>query len=234
MAKHGKKYNNIAEKVDSRQKHKIKDAIELVKENSFANFDETVELSANLNVNPRHADQMVRGTLVLPNGTGQDVKVLVFAKGDKAEEAKNAGADYVGEEYAEKIQEGWLDFDVAIAAPNMMSVVGKLGRVLGPRGLMPNPKTGTVTMDIERAVKEAKAGKISFRVDKAGVVHAPVGKVSFDVEALRENVVALLDVLHKQRPASVKGIYFTGVTLSSTMGHGYKIDMSDFVAKRTP
>ncbi len=226
MAKHGKKYEELKKNHDPNKIFELDEALTKVRENSFAKFDETLEITVNLNVNPRHADQMIRGSLVLPNGTGKSVKVLVFAEGDKAKEAEEAGADFVGDEYAEKIEDGWLDFDVAIATPNLMGKVGKLGRVLGPRGLMPNPKTGTVTMDVAKAVREAKAGKINFRVDKAGIIHAPVGKLSFDQAKLNENVMALLDQLSKMRPSTVKGIYMKSASLSSTMGLGYKLDLS--------
>jgi large subunit ribosomal protein L1 len=195
-----------------------------VKDSAFASFDETVEVSVRLGVDPRHADQIVRGTVVLPHGTGKEVTVLVLAEGAQAEEAKEAGADYVGMEYVEKIEEGWLEFDVAVATPNVMGQVGKLGRVLGPRGLMPTPKAGTVTMDVKSAVEEIKAGKIEFRVDRTGNVHAPIGKVSFELDQLAENMAAFMDVILRQRPASAKGQYVRSVTVSSTMGPGVGID----------
>lgn len=225
MPKHGKKYRQAANLLP--QGIKFEDpakALELVKDSAFANFDETVEVSVRLGVDPRHADQIVRGTVALPNGTGKDVTVLVLAEGPQAEEAEAAGADYVGMEYVEKIEEGWLEFDVVVAAPNVMGQVGKLGRVLGPRGLMPTPKAGTVTMDVGPAVEEIKAGKIEFRVDRTGNVHAPIGKVSFEVDALAENMAAFMDVIMRQRPASAKGQYVRSVTVSSTMGPGVGID----------
>ena len=201
------------------------EALNLVKEIASANFDETVEVSVRLGIDPRHADQQVRGAVVLPHGTGKTRKVLVFAKGDKATEAADAGADYVGaEEMVKKVQDGWLDFDVAVAEPDLMSMVGRLGKILGPRGMMPNPKTGTVTFDIERAVKEIKAGKIEFRADKTGIVHAPIGKVSFPVEKLKENYTTLIETLIKARPAAAKGQYIRSVTVSSSMGPGVKIN----------
>ncbi len=228
MAKRGKKYRAARERIEHLKAYPIREALTLVKENAFANFDETVELAVRLNVDPRHADQMVRGTVVLPNGTGKTSKVLVFAKGEKEKEAQEAGADYVGaEDLIEKIQGGWLDFDVAIATPDMMPQVGRLGKILGPRGLMPNPKVGTVTQDVAKAVKEVKLGKIEFRVDRAGNIHAPIGKVSFDVEKLEENARALVDALVRARPPAVKGQYIRNITVSSTMGPGVRVDISD-------
>ncbi len=225
MPKRGKKYLNALEKIDRDHLYDPDEAVNLVKEIAPANFDETVEVSVRLGIDPRHADQQVRGAVVLPHGTGKTRKVLVFAKGDKATEAANAGADYVGaEEMVQKVQEGWLDFEVAVATPDMMSMVGRLGKILGPRGMMPNPKTGTVTFDIERAVKEIKAGKIEFRADKTGIVHAPIGKVSFPVEKLKENYTTLIETLIKARPAAAKGQYIRSVTVSSTMGPGVKIN----------
>lgn len=225
MPKHGKKYLEAKKLVDRQRLYDPDEAIGLVKNTARANFDETVEVAIRLGVDPRHADQQVRGTVVLPHGTGKTRRVLVFAKGDKAREAEEAGADIVGaEELVEKIQGGWLDFDVAIATPDMMGVVGKLGRILGPRGLMPNPKTGTVTMDIARAVKEVKAGKIEFRVDKAGIVHAPIGKVSFAEERLKENFRALIEAVIRAKPAAAKGQYIRAISLSSTMGPGIKVN----------
>ena len=203
----------------------------LLKEVSFAKFDETVDIAVKLGVDPRKADQMVRGSVTLPNGTGKSVKVLVFAKGEKEKEARDAGADYVGaEDFAEKIQGGWFDFDRAIATPDMMGLVGKLGRILGPRGLMPNPKTGTVTMDVAQAVKDVKAGQVEFRVEKAGIIHCPVGKRSFSVEQLTENTRALLDMLLRMKPASSKGHYVKGMTISSTMGVGIKLDPAEVMS----
>ena len=224
MAKRGKGYREAAATVDLEELRDRREALEAVKELAYAKFDETVDAAVRLGVDPRHADQIVRGTVVLPAGTGRDVRVLVIAQGDKAREAEEAGADFVGTEYVEKIQGGWLDFDVAIATPDMMKDVGKLGRVLGPRGLMPTPKAGTVTMDVGRVVKESKAGRIEFRVDKTGIIHAPVGKVSFDIEALLENFDALMDAIKRNRPSAAKGTYIRSVTVSSTMGPGIGID----------
>ena len=204
---------------------------ELVKEVAFARFDETVDLAVRLGVNPKHADQMVRGAVVLPHGTGSDKRVLVFAKGDKVAEAEQAGADYVGgDEYVEKINEGWLEFDTVIATPDMMGQVGRLGRILGPRGLMPNPKVGTVTFDVGKAVSDAKAGKVEFRVERAGIVHAPVGKASFDQDKLEDNVRALVQTLMRLKPAAAKGTYLKSITLSSTMGPGIRIEPSSIVS----
>jgi len=232
MAKRGKKYRKAAEAIEKLKPYPLSEALDIVKKNAFANFDESVELAVRLNVDPRHADQMVRGTVVLPHGTGKTLRVLVFAKGDAEKEAKEAGADFVGaEDMVEKIQGGWLDFDLAIATPDMMGQVGRLGKILGPRGLMPNPKVGTVTKDVAKAVKEAKLGKIQFRVDKAGNIHSAIGKVSFDVEKLEENARALIEALVRLRPASVKGQYIKNITASSTMGPGVKIDVNDVVAK---
>ncbi|MGI6097575.1 MAG: 50S ribosomal protein L1 [Dethiobacteria bacterium] len=227
MAKYGKKYLEARKKIDRNRLYEPREALGIVKENASASFDETVELAVRLGVNPRHADQQVRGAVVLPKGTGKEVKVLVFAKGNKAKEAEDAGADFVGEEeLAEKIQSGWLDFDVAVATPDMMKHVGKLGRILGPRGMMPNPKTGTVTFDIEKAVKEIKAGKVEYRVDKAGNIHLPIGKVSFPLEDLLENFYTIIETLIKAKPPAAKGQYLLSVTVSSTMGPGVKIDPS--------
>lgn len=223
----GKKLNAIKEKLDLLKEYSLEEAIDILKENSYANFDETVEMAINLGVDPRKSDQVVRSSVVLPNGTGKKVRVLVFAKGEKEKEARDAGADYVGaEDLVEKIQQGWLEFDRAIATPDMMSQVGKLGKILGPRGLMPNPKLGTVTFDIARAVKEAKAGKIEYRTDKAGVVHVPLGKISFERDKLVENALAVLKSVVKAKPATSKGKYIKKVALSSTMGPGLKIDIS--------
>lgn len=232
MAKRGKKLSDAAKQVNRSILYEPAEAFELLKKIAPAKFDETVEVAVRLGVDPRHADQQVRGAVVLPNGTGKNRTVLVFAKGDKAKEATEAGADFVGaEDMAEKIQkEGWLGFDVAIATPDMMSTVGKLGRILGPRGLMPNPKTGTVTFDIARAVKEVKAGKIEYRVDKAGIVHAPIGKVSFSSEKLVENLQTLIETLVRAKPASAKGQYLKGISVSSTMGPGIKINTQKVIA----
>lgn len=225
MPKHGKKYTDAAKKIDFAAQYEIKDALELVKQNASAKFDETVEVAFRLGVDPRHADQQIRGAVVLPNGTGKSRTVLVFAKGDKIKEAEEAGADFVGgPEMVTKIQEGWFGFDVAIATPDMMGVVGKIGRLLGPKGLMPNPKTGTVTMDVAKAIAEVKAGKIEYRVDKTGIIHAPIGKASFDVEKLEENFKTLSDIIVKAKPAAQKGQYVKSVSVSSTMGPGVKIN----------
>ena len=226
MPKRGKKYQDSAKAVDREKLYDIKEAIDLVQETAKANFDETIELHIRLGVDPRHADQQVRGAIVLPHGTGKTKKVLVFAKGEKAAEAEEAGADYVGgQEYAEKIQnENWFDFDVVVATPDMMSVAGRLGRVLGPKGLMPNPKSGTVTMDVKNAVEDIKAGKVEYRVDKTAIIHVPVGKKSFGSEKLYENTKTLIDAVIKARPASSKGRYLRSVTIASTMGPGIKIN----------
>ena len=227
MSNRSKRYLEAFEKYEREKKYEAKEAIGIAKDLASANFDETLEVAANLGVNPKHADQNVRGTVVLPNGTGKDVTLLVFAKGEKAREAEEAGADFVGaEDLAEKIEDGWLDFDLAIATPDMMSVVGKLGRILGPKGLMPNPKAGTVTFDLEQSIKEFKAGKLEYRVDKNGVIHVPFGKASFDNEDLVENFKTLLDTLVRERPAAAKGRYLRTVTVSSTMGPGVRIEPS--------
>lgn len=225
MAKRGKKYTESVQSYDRQEMFEVEKALELVLANAKAKFDETVELSVRLGVDPRHADQQVRGTVVLPHGTGRDMRVLVFAKGDKIAEAEAAGADFVGgEELAAKIQEeNWLDFDVAVATPDMMGVVGRIGRILGPQGLMPNPKSGTVTMDVKQAVEEIKAGKVEYRVDKAANVHVPFGKASFGKEKLHENLRALMSEIVKAKPAASKGRYLRSVTISSTMGPGVKL-----------
>lgn len=225
MPKHGKKYLESLKEYDKLTYYEPTEALELSKKMAKAKFDETIEVAIKLGVDPRHADQQIRGAVVLPHGTGKTRSVLVFAKGEKAKEAEAAGADFVGaEDMVEKIQGGWFGFDVAIATPDMMGMVGKLGRLLGPKGLMPNPKTGTVTFDIDRAVKEVKAGKIEYRVDKTSIVHAPIGKASFDVEKLQENFQTLIDTLIKAKPASAKGQYMKSITVSSTMGPGIKIN----------
>lgn len=230
MAKRGKRYQEVAKLVDADKLYSPAEAIELVKKCASAKFDETVEVAFKLGVDPRHADQQVRGTVVLPHGTGRDVRVLVFAKADKAEEAKAAGADFVGgDDLAEKIQAGWTDFDVAIATPDMMGVVGKLGRILGPRGLMPNPRTGTVTPDVARAVEESKAGKVEYRVNKEAGMHVPIGKASFTDEQLFGNFVALMDAVVKARPAAAKGAFIRKVHLSSTMGPGIRLNTQEAV-----
>ncbi|MDA8212863.1 MAG: 50S ribosomal protein L1 [Clostridia bacterium] len=225
MAKHGKKYQEAFKQVDRDALLEPTEAIGIVKKVATAKFDETVEVAVKLGVDPRHADQQVRGAVVLPHGTGKTAKVLVFAKGDKAKEAEAAGADFVGaEDMISKIEGGWIGFDVAVATPDMMGMVGKLGRLLGPKGLMPNPKTGTVSFDVERAVKEIKAGKIEYRTDKSGIIHAPIGKVSFDGEKLSENYYTLLDALVKAKPAAAKGQYIRSVTVASTMGPGVRVN----------
>ncbi len=230
MAKHSKRYYETIKKVDKEKTYDPNSALELVKEVSTAKFDETVELHAKLGVNPKHADQNIRGTVVLPHGTGREVRVAVFAKGEKIKEAEEAGADFVGsEELAEKIEGGWMEFDVAVATPDMMSVVGKLGRVLGPQGLMPNPKAGTVTFDIGKAVKEIKAGKIEYRVDKAGIIHLPIGKVSFSPEQLVDNFKVIMDTLVRERPAAAKGRYLRSIVVASTMGPGVRVNVSDIM-----
>lgn len=228
--KHGKKYNYSKKLIDSLKLYEPDEAVTLVKQTGKAKFDETVEISVRLGVDPRHADQQVRGAVVLPHGTGKKVKVLVFAKGDKATEAEAAGADYVGaEEYITKIQkENWFDFDVVVATPDMMGLVGRLGRVLGPKGLMPNPKSGTVTMDVTRAVNEIKAGKVEYRVDKTSIVHCPLGKTSFTEQQLGENLRALMDAIVKAKPASAKGTYIRSCVVSSTMGPGIKVNSVRF------
>ncbi|MDI9451021.1 MAG: 50S ribosomal protein L1 [Limnochordia bacterium] len=232
MAEHGKRYQEVAKLVDKTHLYSVDEALELVKKCASAKFDETVEVALKIGVDPRHADQQVRGTVVLPHGTGRDVTVLVFAKGEKAKEAQEAGADHVGaEELVEKIQGGWLDFDVAIATPDMMGVVGKLGRVLGPRGLMPNPKTGTVTFEVADAVRDAKAGKVEFRVNKEAGIHVPIGKVSFEQDKLRENFLALLGAVVRAKPAAAKGTYLRKVAVSATMGPGIRINPQDVVSQ---
>ncbi|MEW5921249.1 MAG: 50S ribosomal protein L1 [Bacillota bacterium] len=225
MAKHGKKYLEARQKIDRNTQYDPAEAFRLLKEIAGATFDETVELAVKLGVNPKHADQQVRGATVLPHGTGKNVRVIVFAKGDKVREAEEAGADIVGaEDLAEKIQGGWLDFDVAVAAPDVMGMVGKLGRILGPRGLMPNPKTGTVTFDLTRAIAEIKAGKVEYRTDKAGIIHVPLGKISFSEEQLLGNFYTVIEALIKAKPAAAKGQYLRSIAVSSTMGPGIKIN----------
>jgi len=228
MHTHGKKYNVAAKNRDITATYQARQALEIVKKSAFAKFDETVEVAVRLGVDPRHADQVVRGTVVLPAGTGKSVRVLVIAQGDRAREAQEAGADFVGTEYIQKIKDGWLDFDVLIATPDQMGQLGQLGRVLGPRGLMPNPKAGTVTMNVANAVRETKAGKIEFRVDKSGNVHAPIGKVSFGVEALETNFSAFMDQIVRSKPAAAKGVYVKNVCVSSTMGPGVTIDTTPY------
>ncbi len=226
MGKASKRYREAEEQLDRNQLYSLEEALTKVKAGPTAKFDETVDIAINLGVDPKHADQMVRGAIVLPNGVGKSTRVLVFAKGDKEKEALEAGADYVGgDDLAKKIQdEGWFEFDRVIATPDMMGVVGRLGRVLGPRGLMPNPKLGTVTPNVGEAVRDQKAGKVEYRVDKAGIVHCGIGKVSFDAEKLWENASALIDVILKAKPASTKGTYLKKIAVSSTMGPGFKVD----------
>ncbi|MFQ5699876.1 MAG: 50S ribosomal protein L1 [Myxococcota bacterium] len=231
MGRHGRSYRAAREKVERDGLYSLKEGLERLLEARVAKFDETAEVALNLGVDPRHADQNVRGAVALPHGTGAEVRVIVFAKGEREAEARAAGADEVGaEDLAKRIQEGWLEFDRVIATPDMMSVVGRLGRILGPRGLMPNPKVGTVTMDVASAVAEQKAGKIEFRVDKAGIVHAPFGKVSFGVEKLRENLSAIVDAILKARPSTTKGTYLKKASISTTMGPGIHLDPSDLQA----
>jgi large subunit ribosomal protein L1 len=224
MRTHGKKYNTAAKNRDIASVYQPRQALEIVKTSAFAKFDETVEVAVRLGVDPRHADQVVRGTVVLPAGTGKSVRVLVIAAGDRAREAQEAGADLVGTEFIQKIKDGWLEFDVLIATPDQMGQLGQLGRILGPRGLMPNPKAGTVTMNVAGAVRETKAGKIEFRVDKSGNVHAAIGKVSFGLDALETNYTAFMDQIVRQKPAAAKGVYVKNVSVSSTMGPGVTID----------
>jgi large subunit ribosomal protein L1 len=225
MAQRGKNLDNAHNKLDKASKYELREALSLVKDIAFAKFDETIELAVRLGVNPRHADQVVRGGVVLPNGVGKVPRVVVFAKGDKEREALEAGGDFVGgEDLAQKITDGWLDFDRTAATPDMMAVVGKLGRILGPRGLMPNPRTGTVDLDIGRVVREIKSGKVEFRVDRAGIVHVGIGRVSFELESLEDNARTLLDTLARLKPTSSKGKYMRTISLSSTMGPGVKVD----------
>ncbi len=228
MAKLSKKYKEALAKFDPEQSYSIEEAIKLAKETSTVNFDASVEVAFRLGIDTRKNDQQIRGAMVLPNGTGKTQRVLVFAKGEKAKEAEEAGADFVGEqELIAKINDGWFDFDIIVATPDMMGQVGRLGRVLGPKGLMPNPKTGTVTMDVAKAVEEIKAGKVEYRAEKAGIVHSAIGKVSFDADKLVENFRALNEQLAKAKPASSKGVYFKSVTVSSTMGPGVKVDLNE-------
>jgi large subunit ribosomal protein L1 len=231
MSKSAKKHSEAMSKIDRNKVYQLGTAVDIVKQTAYTKFDETVDVAVKLGVDPRHADQMVRGAVVLPNGLGKDVRVLVFAKGEKEKEALDAGADYVGaDDLVAKIQGGWFDFDTAIATPDMMGVVGKIGKLLGPRGLMPNPKVGTVTFEVGKAVKESKAGKVEFRVEKAGIIHAPVGKVSFDADMLKGNLLALIEALLKAKPSAAKGTYIKKISLSSTMGAGINLDISDVTA----
>ncbi|GGB70871.1 50S ribosomal protein L1 [Fictibacillus barbaricus] len=233
MANKGKKYQEAAKLVDRTKAYDVAEAIELVKKAAPAKFDESVEVAVRLGVDTKKADQQVRGAVVLPNGTGKTQRVLVFAKGEKAKEAEAAGADHVGDsDYINKIQQGWFEFDVIVATPDMMAEVGKLGRVLGPKGLMPNPKTGTVTFEVEKAINEIKAGKVEYRVDKTGNVHVPIGKVSFEADKLAENLSTIIETLLKVKPAAAKGTYMKNVAISSTMGPGIKVNPSSFTVKR--
>ena len=231
----GKKFRAAAEKVDRNKRYSIAEGFQVLKTTADmvkGKFDQTIDVAINLGVDPKHADQMVRGAIVLPHGTGKSARVAVFAKGEKQTEATNAGADFVGEaDLAKKIEEGFMDFDTVIATPDMMGVVGRLGKVLGPRGLMPNPKVGTVTTDLARAIKEAKGGKIEFRAEKAGIVHAPVGKASFEAVKLAENFNVLIEMVMKMKPATAKGVYLKGITVSATMGPGIKIDTQEIAAR---
>ena len=227
--KHGKKYTDSAKLLEKGKLYDLTEAVELVKQTAKAKFDETIELSVRLGVDPRHADQQVRGAVVLPHGTGKKVRVLVFCKADKEADAKAAGADFIGgEDLIAKIQEGWLDFDVVVATPDMMGVVGRLGKVLGPKGLMPNPKAGTVTMDVTKAINDIKAGKIEYRLDKSNIIHVPVGKASFSEEALAENYKALMDAIMKAKPSALKGQYLKSITLATTMGPGVKVSTAKY------
>lgn len=228
MAANGKRFRTATAQVDRTREYPLGEAVGLVKATAFAKFDETVDAAIRLGVDPRHADQVVRGTVVLPHGTGKSVRVLVVTQGDRTKEAEAAGADFVGIEYIQKIKDGWLDCDVIVATPDVMGQLGTLGRVLGPRGLMPNPKAGTVTMDVTRAVREIKAGKIEFRVDKTGNVHAPIGKVSFTAEQLQANLAAFLDTVVKARPSAAKGTYLRSATISSTMGPGVRLELTGY------
>jgi large subunit ribosomal protein L1 len=224
----GRKYQASAAKVDRTREYPIGEAVVLVKAAAFAKFNETVDVAVRLGVDPRHADQVVRGTVVLPHGTGKPVRVLVIAQGEKAKEAEAAGADFAGIEYVQKLKDGWLECDVIVATPDVMGQLGQLGRILGPRGLMPNPKAGTVTMDVTRAVREIKAGKIEFRVDKTGNVHAPIGKINFSAEQLAENLQTFMDTIVRARPAAAKGHYIQSATVSSTMGPGVRLEMAAY------
>ncbi len=227
MSRHGKKYLDAAKKVDRTRLYSPAEAIALLREVTYTKFDPTVEVHIRTGLDPRHAEQMVRGSVVLPAGTGKQVRVLAFAQGEKAREAEDAGADYVGgEDLAKRIQDGWLEFDVAVATPDMMGMVGRLGRILGPRGLMPNPRTGTVSMDIGRVIREVRAGRVEFRVDKTGVIHGPLGKLSFSTEQLLENLGAFIDAVQRAKPSSLKGQYLRSIALAATMSPGIKLDLA--------
>lgn len=228
MAKRGKNYRKVAEEIDKSKMYNLDEGIELALKGDYSKFDESVDIAIRLGVDPRHADQMVRSSVVLPNGTGKEIRVLVFAKGEKEKEALDAGADYAGgDEFVEKIKGGWLEFDRTIATPDMMATVGKIGRILGPRNLMPNAKLGTVTFDVERVVKEVKSGKVDFKVDKAGIIHAMLGKSSFGFQKVKENVLAFLDKIIQLKPSTSKGVYLKSISLSTTMGPGVKVDPLD-------
>ena len=232
MRKHGKKYQEAAKHCDIAAQYAPKQAIELVKNNAYAKFDETVEVAVRLGVDPRHADQQVRGTVVLPHGTGKKVRVLVFAQAEKAQEALRAGADEVGgEDLVKRIEAGWLEFDVALATPDMMGMVGKLGRILGRRGLMPNPKSGTITFDLDRAVREVKGGRVEFKVDKGAIIHVPFGKASFEPDQLSENLAVLVDAINRARPTAVKGQFFRSLTVAASMGPGIRVDVPAVLAQ---
>jgi large subunit ribosomal protein L1 len=232
VAKHGKRYLEAAKKVDREKMYEPREALELVKSIAPAKFDETVEVAFRLGIDTKRADQQVRGAVVLPHGTGKTKRVLVFAKGEKAKDAEQAGADFVGDDdLINNVSQGWLDFDVVVSTPDMMGQVGKLGRILGPKGLMPNPKTGTVTFDVAKAVQEIKAGKVEYRADKAGIVHVPIGKVSFDTDKLTENLKTLAEALIKAKPAAAKGTYMRSVTVSSTMGPGVRVNPAAFASR---
>ncbi len=229
----GKKYNEVLKNIEKDKEYTINESLELLKKISFVKFDETVDIALNLGVDPRKSDQMVRGYVVLPHGTGKQVRVLVFAKGEKEKEASEAGADFVGaEDMAEKIQKGWLDFDKAVSTPDLMGIVGRLGKILGPRGMMPNPKTGTVTFDLKAAIQEIKAGKVDYKVEKGGIIHLPVGKLSFDIDKLVENTKVAVDSVIKAKPQTSKGRYLKQITLSSTMGPGLNVDISTLTSSR--
>ncbi|MBN1878620.1 50S ribosomal protein L1 [bacterium] len=230
MAKHGKKFRAVSEKAKGKETYELAEAFAFLKENQISKFNESIDIAMRLGVNPRHADQIVRGTVSLPHGTGKTKRVIVFAQGEKIKEAEEAGADLAGgDDLIEKVQGGWLEFDVAIATPDFMGKVGRLGRILGPRGLMPNPKTGTVTMDVADAVRDVKGGKIAFRVDKSGIIHASIGRISFSVEQLVENSIVLFETVNKLKPASAKGTYLLNISTSSTMGVGLKLDIPHIV-----
>ena len=231
MADHGKKYTQAAALVDRERTYDPTEAVDLLKQTSYVGFDASAEAHIRLGVDPRHADQMVRGTVVLPHGTGKRIRVVAFAQGEKAQEALRSGADEVGgDDLAKRIEAGWLDFDVAVATPDMMGVVGRLGRILGRRGLMPNPKSGTITFDVERAIKEVKAGRVEFKVDKAGIIHTPFGKTSFEPQQLNENLAALIDAINRARPSAAKGQYFKSLTVAATMGPGIRVDVPAVLA----